>query len=79
MEIVRGQPSKNVSLNVLCGLENILHSNAMDGAVYTVEFLRFFHECSLNTTHYGSPVLECGDRIIIDLTVQLITTRAVKF
>ena len=66
VEIVRGQPGINVSLNVICGLEGILYSNTVDGAVDTIEFLRFFHECSLNTTHYGSPVLECGDHIIID-------------
>ena len=48
-------------------MEGILCSNTVNGAVDTIEFLRFFHECSRNTTHYGSPVLECGDHIAIPI------------
>ena len=69
---LKGQPAvevipgnHKVTLNLLCGLEGVLHANTVDGALDSTKFLNFFGEAGQATTELGSPVIEFGDYIIL--------------
>lgn len=66
VEISRNVQSPNITLNLLCGLENIMYANTVRGATDTMRFLQFFHEASQNFQTDGRPVLEYGDHIVMD-------------
>ncbi len=66
VEISRNVQSPNITLNLLCGLQNIMYANTVRGATNTVGFLQFFHEASQNFQPDGRPILEYGDHIIMD-------------
>ena len=58
--------SPNITLNLLCGLENILYANTIRGATDTMGFLQFFSKASQNFQPDGRSILEYGDHIIMD-------------
>lgn len=66
VEVFRNVQSPNITLNVLCGLDNIMYANTVRGATDTLKFLQFFHEASQNIQPEGRPILEYGDHIIMD-------------
>lgn len=66
VEIFRNVQSPNITLNVLCGLEDIMYANTVRGATDTLKFLQFFNEASQNYQPDGRPILEYGDHIIMD-------------
>ena len=66
VEISRNAQSPNITLNLMCGLENIMYANTVGGATDTIRFLQFFHEASQNIQADGRPILEYGDHIIMD-------------
>ena len=66
VEISRNAQSPNITLNLLCGLENIMYGNTVRGATDTIRFLQFFHEASQNFQTDGRPILEYGDHIVMD-------------
>jgi len=66
VEIFRNAQSPNITLNLLCGVDNLMYANTVRGATDTLKFLEFFHEASQNFQPDGRPILEYGDHIIMD-------------
>lgn len=66
VEVGRHLNSRNMTLNLLAGLDGILYANTLDGAADTIEFLNFFGEASQNSQRNGNPVLMAGDIIVFD-------------
>ena len=68
VEIMRNMQSPNITLNLLCGANGLMHANTVNGASDTLVFLQFFDEASHCLQPDGGPVLEYGDHIIVDYT-----------
>ena len=66
VEVGKYPHSRNITLNLLVGLEGILYANTIDGSANTFDFLNFFDEASENFQTNGNPVLTNGDIIVMD-------------
>ena len=66
VEISHNTQSPNITLNLLCGNENLLYANTIRGTTDTVGFLEFFNEASQNFQPDGRLILEYGDHIIMN-------------
>ncbi|CAB4008950.1 Hypothetical predicted protein, partial [Paramuricea clavata] len=69
VEVGKYPHSRNITLNLLVGLEGILHANTINGSADTFDFLNFFDEASKNFQRNGNPlnpVLTNGDIIVMD-------------
>ena len=58
--------TKNLTLNLLIGIEGVMYINFVHGPSNAVELLNFFDEAARSYTDSGSPVLRPGDTVVID-------------
>ena len=66
VEIQERKKTKNLTLNLLIGIEGVMYINFVHGPSNTAEFLNFFDEAARSYTDSGSPVLRPGDTVVID-------------
>ncbi|XP_077992222.1 uncharacterized protein LOC144446350 [Glandiceps talaboti] len=66
VEVVRYHQSPNVTLNLLMGLNGVMHVSTLDGASNSATFLDFIGECVDTVTHVGLSALGPGDILVID-------------
>ena len=66
VEISRNMNSPNITLNLLCGLDDIIYANTIDGTSNSMTFLNFFEESSNVFLPDGKPPYNYGDDIIMD-------------
>ena len=66
VEIGKYPHTRNITLNLLVGLEGIMYADTVDGSADTFHFLNFFAEASKNFQRNGNPVLTNGDIIVMD-------------
>ncbi|XP_070535100.1 uncharacterized protein [Ptychodera flava] len=66
VDIVRYHQSPNTTLNLLVGLDGVMHANTIQGASDSATYTDFIAECVNTVTEYGQPALQTGDISVVD-------------
>jgi transposase len=66
IEVGKYVADRNLTLNLLIGVDCVLYYNFVDGTSNTYTYLNFWHEASQTQDEYGRPVLLPGDFIVVD-------------
>ncbi|XP_070570330.1 uncharacterized protein [Ptychodera flava] len=66
VEVIRYHQRSNSTLNLLVGLNGVVHSQVIDGTSDSATFTNFIEQCVNTVSQDGYPALQVGDYLVID-------------
>ncbi|XP_077982046.1 uncharacterized protein LOC144437051 [Glandiceps talaboti] len=66
VQVRRYDPTPNMTLNLLAGLQGVAHVQTLDGASNSMHFADFIRQCVETVDEYGVRALQPGDFLVVD-------------